>query len=179
MKQLRLLILLLLSFVAVTRVHAEGEATSLEYKVKAVVLVNFAKYVHWPEKTFATPTQPVRVCILGESPFGDVFKSSDAPKEAQNRPLEIVEIPRAAKPQDVSACQILYYQERDESLLGSLQATLKEHVVLTVADKKSDAALISFLLKDGKVRFKIRRTEAEALGLNISSQLLKLAILDE
>ena len=85
MRHLRIILTLLIALSA--RFGFADEASSaLEYKVKAVVLFNFAKYVKWPEKTFSNATDPIQVCILGKSPFGDIFQSPEAPKEAQNRP---------------------------------------------------------------------------------------------
>lgn len=178
MKHLRLLIIFIALLIAPC-LSAETEGTSLEYRVKAVVLFNFAKYVRWPANAFQAADQPIRVCILGESPFGDVFESNDAPKEAQGRPLTVVNLPRSATQNDAVSCQILFWQEKNDSVAKALLPALEKSATLTVADRESEQALISFTLEDGKVRFRIRRKAAEALGLNISSQLLKLAILDE
>jgi hypothetical protein len=41
-----------------------------EYQVKAAFLYNFAKFVEWPQGTFATPHDPIGICIVGQSPFG-------------------------------------------------------------------------------------------------------------
>lgn len=180
MKHLRLLALLAALFIAsAPRAHADDSASGLEYRVKAVVLFNFAKYVHWPEKAFQSPTQSINVCILGKDPFGDVFQSSDAPKEAQNRPLKVVELGSSPKKEEVASCQLLFWQHENEAAVKALATTIQEHAVLTVADETSENSLISFLVQDAKVRFRIRRKAAEALGFDISSQLLKLAILDE
>lgn len=177
MKHLRMLTILLLLFVS--RAYAENDSTGLEYRLKAVVLFNFTKYVHWPEKQFQSDKQSIRICILGENPFGDLFQSDDAPKEAQNRPLQLVELPASATKLDVANCQLLYWTSKNEAAIGSLLPTLQEHAVLTVADEKSQNALISFAIEDKKIRFIIRHKQAQELGLEISSQLLKLAILDE
>jgi len=38
-----------------------------EYQVKAAFLFNFAKFVEWPAKSFSKPSDPIVICILGES----------------------------------------------------------------------------------------------------------------
>lgn len=169
-----LLVLLLLP----QTVLADGP-TPLEYKVKAVCLFNFAKYVKWPESVFKSETQPIRVCIYGRSPFGDIFQSKDAPKEAQNRPLNVVEVTASATETQLSECQLLYYQAEDNDAVSELTSILTRHSVLSVSDKNSNHSLIEFAVEDGKVRFKIRRKAAESLGIEVSSQLLKLAIIDD
>lgn len=178
MKHLRLILLAFLLFVTQSA-SAQSDGSAIEYKVKAVVLFNFAKYVHWPEKTFSSPTQPIQVCIIGKSPFGDVFQSADAPKEAQERPLKVVELSANATAKEVESCQIAYWTEVGEKGAKANLAGFKDHATLTVSDTESDDALVSFFLEDGKVRFKIKHKTAKGLGLDISSQLLKLAELDE
>ena len=177
MKHLRILIALLVLFTIPLTSGATDE-TSLEYKVKAVVLFNFAKYVRWPDRVFSSNADPIRVCVFGKSPFGDVFESADAPKQAQDRSLSVIKLPESASKSEAASCQILFWQEQNESAVSSMAPVLKEHSVLTVADQKSDSAVIAFSVVEGKVRFIIRPRAAEALGLSISSQLLKLAIVE-
>lgn len=178
MRHLRLLIALMAFFVVPLSSSATDE-TTLEYKVKAVVLFNFAKYVRWPDKVFLSPADPIQVCIMGENPFGDVFDSPEAPRQAQDRALAVTKLTEAVTGEEAGRCQILFWQEKSEDSAMKLLPALQQHSVLTVADRKSEAAIISFSKVDGKVRFSIRRDAAEALGLGISSQLLKLAILED
>ncbi len=179
MKHLFRLIFALLVFIAIPFSSDATDETSLEYKVKAVVLFNFAKYVKWPDKVFSSPSDPIRVCVFGSNPFGEFFDSSDAPKQAQDRDLLVVKLPESAEEKDLAACQVFFWQERHESAVSKFETVLEQHSVLTVADQKTDKSVISFSVVDGKVRFSIRLKAAEALGINISSQLLKLAIVED
>jgi hypothetical protein len=42
----------------------------VEYKIKAAFLLNFAKFITWPDQTFTSPQQPFSFCVLGQDPFG-------------------------------------------------------------------------------------------------------------
>ena len=178
MKHLRLLLSLLLIFVTSTPVRAEDKA-SLEYSIKAVVLFNFAKYVHWPEKVFTSAQQPIQVCIAGKSPVADKLNSSEAPTEAQGRPFAFKEILLTRIKEDAPTCQILYWNKSENSVIEPMLPALHQAHVLTVADSELDKSIITFTIEEGKIRFKIRRKEAEKAGLELGSQLLKLAILDD
>jgi hypothetical protein len=46
-----------------------------EYRIKAVFLVQFAKYVEWPAATFAGDDDPLVIGILGHDPFGQALDS--------------------------------------------------------------------------------------------------------
>ena len=47
---------------------AESEP-SLEYRVKAAFLLNFAKFVEWPAGETPASESPIAICVIGEDPF--------------------------------------------------------------------------------------------------------------
>ena len=47
---------------------------SLEYAVKAAFLLNFTKFVEWPQTTFADPHAPIEICVSGKNPFGSALE---------------------------------------------------------------------------------------------------------
>src|SRR6266487_3292054 len=49
--------------------HAQEMPVS-EYEVKAVWLLNFARFVEWPAAAFTNAHCPVVVGVLGKDPFG-------------------------------------------------------------------------------------------------------------
>src|SRR5947209_6412536 len=51
---------------------AESPAQTLEYKVKAAFLLNFSKFIDWPEPE-AGKESPIAICIVGEDPFGSTL----------------------------------------------------------------------------------------------------------
>ena len=58
---------------------------SLEYKVKAAYLFNFAKYTEWPERAFSSPEAPIVIGILGSDPFGDLLESTISDRRVGTR----------------------------------------------------------------------------------------------
>jgi hypothetical protein len=176
MKHLQLILrIALVVLFGSTTAFAQSNASALEYKVKAVVLVNFAKYVQWPSSALKTPEQPINVCLMGENPFGTIFEAANAPKEAQGRPLKIQTLAADGGIDTYSMCQILYWNEKHEKTAEKMMPELHKRGVLTISNTQSDESIISFVLKDGKVRFQIRYQAAKELGFEMSSQLLKLA----
>ena len=155
-----------------TPVYAD-DASTLEYRVKAVCLYNFAKYVRWPDTAFATPQTPMKLCILGKNPFGELFNDV-AGKTAQDRKLEVSIIESAKKASELSACQIVFWEADEDGKYGTIIDSLKSQPILTVSELP-DRGIVNFFIQDGKVRFAIDVTKAKTAALTISSQLLKLA----
>ena len=58
----------------VPKTSAEPNATSIEYKLKAVFLLNFAKFIEWPDQAFSDKASSIAICIVGKDPFGGLIE---------------------------------------------------------------------------------------------------------
>jgi hypothetical protein len=158
-------------------VHGRGKMeTNLEYRIKAAFLLNFTKYITWPDASFGSDGDPIKVCLLGDSPFGAALDSIKG-KEVNGRPIELVHAPT---PDKLPACHVIFFGNNMdmEDVDPSLQ--LHEQPILTVGEKKGFASrggMINFIVVENKVRFEINPGAVEAASLKISSQLLKLAVI--
>src|SRR5262245_59413377 len=52
-----------------------GQVTASESDVKAAFLYNFTKFVEWPAASFPDARSPLKLCLLGEDPFGKTLKT--------------------------------------------------------------------------------------------------------
>ncbi len=64
---------------------------SREYLLKAALLYNFANFTTWPTEAFSGPQKSLRLCILGEDPFGAAMDSIDG-KSIKERPVAVIRI---------------------------------------------------------------------------------------
>src|SRR5690606_1971073 len=87
-------LMLVFSFVTTT-------GFSQNYKLKAVVLYSFTRYVMWPE---AASTGDFVIKVLGESSFESELKVMAQSKKVGNRAIKVNRIEDIA---DVSDCHIL------------------------------------------------------------------------
>jgi hypothetical protein len=151
-----------------------GPEAAEEYTVKAAYLYNFAKFVEWPQQTFATPTAPIILCILGRDPFGDSLDKI-AEKTVGERP---VAIRRLAQVEETNGCHVLFVSRSESTRLQSILNGLAPAPILTVSDIPgfADAGGMIGLINVGqRIRFEINLRAATRAQLKISSQLLKLA----
>src|SRR5580704_16280019 len=152
------------------RLRAQGPK---EYEVKAVFLLNFAKFVDWPPSAFPSSDSPVTICIMGKDPFGGSIDELVRGEVANGRKLMVRRISRAPAAQ---TCQIVFTQQSGKEsaeILNSLGAG-----VLTVGEGEDfvhEGGIITFLLENRRVRFDIDQKAAEAAELKISSRLLAVA----
>lgn len=146
-----------------------------EYQVKAVFLLNFARFVTWPESAFAAPDAPLTVCVLGQDPFGSVLDQVLANERIGNRPLAAR---RVASDGSIDGCQLLFVGAGDARLHGDSLRALAARPVLTVGDEEAFArqgGMVGLHLEDGTVRITVNPDALRDAGLTMSSQLLRMA----
>jgi len=150
--------------------HAQGVAS--EYEVKAAFLFNFTKFVEWPPAAFGDEHSLLKICVLGENPFGKTLRSLMG-DEVGGRRLSLV-----LHPESLETCHVLFVSRSERERLGPILASVRNAPVLTVGDTPGfidQGGMINFILEGSKVRFDVNQEAAERAGLKISSRLLALA----
>jgi hypothetical protein len=151
------------------------ESVSVEYKIKAAYLLNFAKFVEWPTNRFPTPTTPIRVGVLGKDPFGYDLERTIGGRVIEGRKCEIV---RTDDPEAALSCHIVFITSSERRQLPEILEKLHRGNVLTVGESEQfteQGGIVQFYLYENTVRFHINQPAAEKAKLRISSKLLQVA----
>jgi hypothetical protein len=145
-----------------------------ESTVKAAFLFRFGSFVEWPAGTFASPTDPLVIGIVGDDFIASDLEQIVAGRTLDGRPVQVV---RLREPQSVDPLHILY--------LGNLRlARLRDFVpplgtpVLLVSEREESARLGSALyfgMDGGRIRFSAVPAAAETRGVRLSARLLAVA----
>lgn len=149
-------------------------AKPTDYDVKAVYLYNFGRFVEWPAAAFAK-SDLFTICILGDDPFGPAL---DATLSSETIAGKGVAAKRISSPQEALNCQILFLSSAEETRLSKIIESLDRGAVLTVSDIprfSQRGGMIQFIPEGKKVRFEVNLTAVQRAGLNLSSELLKVA----
>ena len=147
-----------------------------EYQVKAVYLFNFGRFVEWPSSVAAARSQSFAVCVLGQDPFGPALDATLAGEIIDRAPVVAKRIPKA---EEAAACRVLFISSSENNQLREVLAAIDKASVLTVSDMPQFArrgGMVQFLLDGNRVRFEVNLAATQRVGLNLSSDLLKLAI---
>lgn len=172
--------LLLAVFVAISAAPdraaraAEDDAT-LEQRVKAAFLYQFAGYVEWPPDAFAQAGAPVTIAVLGADALAAELSQVVAGRTVGGRAVSVRRV-RPGEP--LAGVHILFIGRAENARLAQLAQGSQPRAILTVTE--SDGALaqgsmINFILVDRRVRFEVALDAAEKGGLRLSSRLLAVA----
>ncbi|WP_165837105.1 YfiR family protein [Phenylobacterium hankyongense] len=167
-------LLTLAALCAAATVGGAWAQPTLEFSVKAAFLTKFPAFVTWPESAM-TPSEPLRICVVGDDPFGPALEQSAQGRALEDHPLAVR---RLAVVDRASGCHVLYaLGSSRQSAAQALQA-VRGAPVLTVTDAAQGGArgMIHFVVFQDRVRFQIDALQAAQSGLSMSSKLLALAL---
>jgi uncharacterized protein DUF4154 len=150
-------------------------AASLEYRVKAAFLYNFAKFIEWPPPTFAAPDTPYSLCVLGQDPFGEDLDVAAGENTVQGRRIVVK---RLSDMKGITGCHILFVSNSEKRKLAAILEALGDAPVLTVGEDGEFTRMggcLRFFLVENRVRFEINLPATERARLKVSAKLLALA----
>ena len=141
--------------------------------VQAAYLYNFGKFVRWPERD---SHGPLVVCVAGQDPFRQTIAKLVAGEQIDGRPLQVRGVDQ---PESASGCSILFVGTPESAQTEGYIAATAGKPILTVGDGPDFLArggMIQFVLVEDHVRFSVNLEAANRNGVNLSSELLKVAM---
>ena len=146
-----------------------------EYEVKAAYLYNFGNFVKWPGDSRPAKNQGFLICVLGQDPFGATLDKMVSGESIDGKSAEVK---RVNSPRDADTCNIVFVGSSERGRLAEVLPELDRSATLTVSDIPgftNRGGMIEFVLQADRVRFRINLPAAQHAGLNLSSELLKVA----
>jgi hypothetical protein len=144
-------------------------------QVKAAFVLNFLKFVVWPEESFL-PAAPVVIGVMGEDELAKVLDQSAAGQSVGGRPVTVRVVAGLHDLTELPHLLFIGPSERDN--LSAVLRRLEGHPVLTVGDAAgfgSSGVVLNFYVSDKRIRFEANTTAAARANLRISSHLLRIA----
>ncbi len=148
---------------------------ALEYKVKAGYVFNFAKFIEWPEASFATPQAPMIVAVLDDNSVVPTFQQVLQGKAVNGRPIEVKTVASVGA---AAGAHVLVVPRSFKLEAPAIRQQLGRSATLIVGEVENFAesgGTIGFV-KDGEnLRFHLNLEVADAVGLKVSSKLSSVA----
>jgi hypothetical protein len=147
---------------------------SQNYKLKAVVLYSFTRYVFWPE---SVATGDFEIKILGASGIEDELKIMAQSKKVGNRNIRVSRVENAG---EIGSCHILVIPMSQSERLEEMLVILGNRPVLVVTEEPGLGARgsdINFVDRDGRLAFELNQASVNKRKLKVSTELTRLAIL--
>jgi hypothetical protein len=149
-----------------------------EYQIKGAMMLNFIKFVQWPEKSpdqsIDKAAATIKIGIIGKDNFGNTLDQIEG-KKIGNKQLSIRHIHAISQ---LSDCQILFISESESHRCYQILREVSGMPVLTIGENKDFIRLggiIRFYNEKDHIRFEINQTAALKSNLKLSVKLLEVA----
>ena len=140
------------------------QADTRSQALRAAYSYNFSKFI-----SFSGQQGNITLCYLGSSDHQfDQFNSLNG----KPLPNGIFNTKRITSTNELSQCKMLYTDSNEDIAT----ATSKQQIVI-ISDNPSHKPMFSFIEKGNKLFFEVDINKAQKLDIDISSKLLRLAII--
>lgn len=154
---------------------APAAETSVEFRLKAAFLLNFAKLVQWPESRFSGVADPLRLCVLGADPFGKGLDDTVAGKRVGERAIAVR---RADEARALADCHLVYLGAGERARYVQHMQALAGNSILTVDEGEGftlPQGMIRFYLDKQRIRFELNPGAVEQAQLKMDPKLVQIA----
>lgn len=146
-------------------------------RIKAAFVLNFLKFVEWPEESAQTD---LPLAVVGESPLAAALQTALSDQEVQGRTVNVRAYPSAAawRRDGAAADQAVFFLPATVANWPDLRNELKKRPVLTISESPGFCAsggMLNLFEQDGRIKFEANPEAARAAGLMLRAELLKLA----
>jgi hypothetical protein len=169
-------VLLLAALATVAQPVAGQSNRASDIERKGLFVYNFLLFVHWPADAFQSPSEALRVEIIGRDPFDGSLDRLLADKQVDRRRIVVT---HSASPATAPFPHVLFVPIAEEPQLARVLATYCRAPVLTVSDLDRFAnrgGVIGLVEEDDTLRFAINQTAASEARLQVSAQLFHMAV---
>ena len=147
---------------------------SLEYSVKAAFLLNFVRFIEWPETAFADAGAPIHICTFIDNPFGDTLEKLVQGETASGRPLAVR---NARGPAELAPCHMIFVpSSSDDRAAPVFRHSGAPAVVVGESNRfLARGGAVNLFIEGGRVRFDVNLGPIEQRGIRVSARMLQLA----
>ncbi len=158
---------------AIMVAQASAPARADEYRLKAAIIYNLAKFVEWPASMFTDHAATFTVCVLGVDPFGPMLDNAISGHLVAGRSIS------ARRVMAVEAgCHVVFVSESETKRLPVILDQLRGRSVLSIGEQEGfleQGGIVSLVTEGGRVRLAVSGGAAEQAKLKVSARLLALA----
>lgn len=168
---LKIFCLTVLTLYSICFSSAEAEERLInENQAKAAFVFNVVRYVSWPPPGGDT----VLIGIFGKGPLSREWQSISG-KTLNNRKLLVI---KSNDIDEMLDCHLVVIEETSPSKLSRILQKLRHYPILTIGDSPvfiRSGGSLNITLLNNRISFSVNLAQTRAGGLDISSNLLKLA----
>lgn len=148
---------------------------TLEYKVKAGYLYNFAKFIEWPPATLPNASSPIEIGVMDGGEAFSTIEQVLTGKTVNGHPIHVTAV---ASLKENLNCHILLATRAARTTPSKLRSALDARPILLVGETEKFSergGMIGFIREEESIRLTLNLEAATAAGLKVSAKLANVA----
>ena len=144
------------------------------HEVYSMMMVNFVKYVQWPDQASAGEF------VIGVVGNGEIYNTLNTWHGGKARGGKTYIIKKFNSAAEVTDCDVVYIDKSKSGEFEAINNKVKGKNTLIITDKAGLAekgSAINFRTIDNKLKFELNQKAVEASNLKVSSALTSMAIM--
>ena len=149
-----------------------------EDEVKGAMLVQFIRFVKWPDSTMAGPNGTIVIGIIDENGLMAVLDVIEGRTIRDWR----IHLKRPRSVEEALECHVLYMSGNKHTEYMEILRAVSDRPILTVGEAPDfiqSGGVVRFYKEKQRIRFEINPAAASRANLKISAKLLEIARLVE
>ena len=145
-------------------------------QVYSGIILHIMKYMEWPS---VSDSSAMVVGVVNDAPLTIALNKAAFEKKIHFKNVEIV---KYSDIKNIKNCQVLFIPKKVSGKIPELIAFSKKENVLIITEEKPSGvsgASINFVEVKGKLTFELYVSTVNSIGLKISEQLTKYAIVKD
>lgn len=145
-----------------------------EYQIKGAMMVNFIKFVEWPDSFTDIDNPKITIGIFGKNNFGNTLDAVEG-RFVGGKQLSVRYVTSVKQLGD---CQVLFISASESQRCNQILREIAGLPILTIgegADFVRLGGIIRFYDENDHIRFEINQTAALHSNLKLSAKLLEIA----
>lgn len=145
-----------------------------EDQIKGAMMVNFIKFIQWPEHVIQQTGGVITIGVFGNDRFGHALDPIDGRTVGNYRLC----FRRVSDLNQLADCQVLFICSSESHRAGQIFSKVYGLPILTIGEDENflrSGGIIRFYTDKNHVRFEINKTAALEADLKISAKLIEIA----
>ena len=149
-------------------------ATAQNYKVHAVFMYSFTRYVQW---TGDYSQGDFEILVLGDSPIYDELTEMAKSRKAGDRSIKVTKINNTS---EIRKSNMLFIPDSKANQLDKVLSAVGAQSIMVISESNGagmQGSDINFVIKDGKLAFELNQAAVSKKNLKVSMELSRLTII--
>jgi hypothetical protein len=164
-----------LTLLAVVLLFAGFQASAQEkFRVQAMFVYNFTRMAAWPQ---SYQSGDFVIGVFGNSPIHKEFADLAAVRQVGSQKIEVKQF---SSVDEIGKCHIIFVSPNQSRQIAEITQKLRSNnisalVITESRNSLADGAAVNFIMENDRPRYELNEGNARALGLNLGSEMTRLA----